>query len=104
MKSILALVTILFLNLPLIDTPMAKEYSGWWIYGDSFHLFKDEKSLKEFEISFLKERKEDLELLYLEVAEMEYFPVDCNINGYVRNDTLFVFDLKITYVKGCGEY
>ena len=24
--------------------------------------------------------------------------------GYVRNDTLYVFDLKITYVKGCGEY
>lgn len=104
MKSIITLLTILLLNVSLTDTPIAKDYNGWWIYGDSFHLFKDEKSLQEFEIRFLKERKEDLELLYLEVAEMEYFPVDCSINGYVRNDTLYVFDLKIIYVQGCGEY
>ena len=101
MKSVIAVLIILFLKCPIVDKLKVQDFSGWWIYGESLHLFKDEKSLKEFEISFLKERKEDLELLYLEVAEIEYFPVDCNINGYVRNDTLYVFDLKITYVKGC---
>ena len=103
MKSIIALLTILFLNYPIIDKTKTKDYSGWWIYGDSLHLFKDEKSLKEFEIRFLNERKEDLELLYIEIAEMEYFPVDCNVKGYVKNDTLYVDDLEITFIQGCGE-
>ena len=103
MKSVIALLIILMFKCPLVDQPKAQDFSGWWIYGESLHLFKDEKSLKEFEISFLNERKEDLELLYLEIAEMEYFPVDCNVKGYVKNDTLYVDDLEITFIQGCGE-
>ena len=103
MKSVIALLIILMFKCPLVDKPKAQDFSGWWIYGESLHLFKDEKSLKEFEISFLNERKEDLELLYLEIAEMEYFPVDCKVKGYVKNDTLYVDDLEITFIQGCGE-
>ena len=103
MKSIIALLILLFFKCPFVDKTKDQDFSGWGIYGESLHLFKDEKSLKEFEISFLNERKEDLELLYLEIAEMEYFPVDCNVKGYVKNDTLYVDDLEITFIQGCGE-
>ena len=63
MKSIIAVLIILMFKCPLVDQPKAQDFSGWWIYGDSLHLFKDEKSLKEFEVSFLNERKEDIPTL-----------------------------------------
>ena len=49
MKSVIAVLIILMFKCPLVDQPKAQDFSGWWIYGESLHLFKDEKSLKEFE-------------------------------------------------------
>ena len=78
-------------------------YSGWWIHGESQHLFKDEFSLKEWNLKFLNEDLTELEELYLEITEIEYFPMECVMKGYVEQDTLYVSDFDITYVQGCGE-
>ena len=78
-------------------------YSGWWIYGESQHIFKDERSLQELSLKFLNEELIELEELYLDVTEMEYFPMECIMKGYIKKDTLYVVDFDITYVQGCGE-
>ena len=41
-----------------------KSYSGWWVYGEGQHIFKDEKSLEEFNLEFPNENMEDLKILY----------------------------------------
>jgi len=46
---------------------------------------------------------EELVELYLAVCEMEYFPMECNMQGHLQNDTLEVTDFEITYIQGCGE-
>ena len=78
-------------------------YSGWWVYGEHQHLFKDEISLEEWNLKFLNEDLIELEELYLDITEMEYFPMECIMRGYVKKDTLYVIDFDITYVQGCGE-
>ena len=78
-------------------------YTGWWVYGEGQHIFKDEATLEEFDLVFPNENMEELVALYLSVCEMEYFPMECNMIGYLKNDTLEVADFEITYIQGCGE-
>ena len=80
-----------------------KEYTGWWIYGEGQHIFKDEESLGEWELTFPNENMDELVELYLAVCEMEYFPMECIIQGSLGHDTLQVVDFNITYIQGCGE-
>ena len=79
------------------------QYTGWWVYGEGQHIFKDEESLGEWELTFLNENMEELVELYLAVCEMEYFPMECIMQGNLQNDTLQVADFEITYIQGCGE-
>ena len=84
-------------------------YLGWWIYGEGQHLFKDEKTLQEWDLEFLNEDMKELEKLYLAVCEMEYFPMEFQITGYLRKTnnsektTLIAQSFKILYIQGCGE-
>jgi len=80
-----------------------KQYVGWWIYGEGQHIFKDEQTLGEWELTFPNENMQELVELYLAVCEMEYFPMECNMIGHLNNDTLKVTDFEITYIQGCGE-
>ena len=90
-------------------TPIIEEnadenkYIGWWVYGEGQHIFKDEATLEEFDLVFPNENMEELVALYLSVCEMEYFPMECIMQGYLENDTLEVTDFEITYIQGCGE-
>ena len=51
-------------------------YTGWWVYGEGQHIFKDEATLEEFDLIFPNENMEELVALYLSVCEMEYFPME----------------------------
>ena len=77
--------------------------SGWWVYGEGYHSFMDEVSLKEYSLNFLNEDSLGLIELYLSVSEMEYFPMETNITGYEDKDTFYVEDFEITYIVGCDE-
>ena len=79
------------------------QYTGWWVYGEGQHIFKDEESLREWGITFPNENMEELVELYLAICEMEYFPMECIMQGNLQNDTLQVADFEITYIQGCGE-
>ena len=79
------------------------QYTGWWVYGEGQHIFKDEESLGEWGLTFPNENIQELVELYLAICEMEYFPMECNMIGYLQNDTLEVTDFEITYIQGCGE-
>ena len=57
----------------------------------------------EWELTFPNENMQELVELYLAVCEMEYFPMECNMQGHLQNDTLEVTDFEITYIQGCGE-
>ena len=78
-------------------------YTGWWIYGEGQHIFKDETTLGEWELTFPNENMEELVELYLSVCEMEYFHMECMMQGNLQNDTLIVVDFEILYIQGCGE-
>ena len=78
-------------------------YTGWWVYGEGQHIFKDEATLEEFDLVFPNENMEELVALYLSVCEMEYFPMECDMKGNLQNDTLEVTNFEITYIQGCGE-
>ena len=78
-------------------------YTGWWVYGEGQHIFKDGGTLKEFDLIFPNENMEELVGLYLSVCEMEYFPMECIMQGNLQNDTFEVTDFEITYIQGCGE-
>ena len=78
-------------------------YTGWWVYGEEQHIFKDEATLEEWNLEFPNENMEELVALYLYVCEMEYFPMECNMIGRLQNDILEVTDFEITYIQGCGE-
>ena len=78
-------------------------YKGWWVYGEGQHIFKDETTLEEWNLEFPNENMEELVALYLSVCEMEYFPMECIMQGHLQNDTLEVADFEITYIQGCGE-
>ena len=80
-----------------------KEYVGWWVYGEGQHVFKDENTLEEWELTFPNENMQELAELYLAVCEMEYFPMECMMRGNLQNDTLIVSDFEILYIQGCGE-
>ena len=79
------------------------EYVGWWVYGEEQHIFKDETTLEEWELTFPNENMQELAELYLAVCEMEYFPMECMMQGNLQNDTLIVADFEILYIQGCGE-
>ena len=84
-------------------TVESKQYTGWWVYGEGQHIFKDEQTLGEWELTFPNENMEELVELYIAVCEMEYFPMECIMQGNLQNDTLQVADFEITYIQGCGE-
>ena len=78
-------------------------YTGWWVYGEGQHIFKDEATLEEFDLVFPNENMKELVELYLSVCEAEYFPMECIMQGNLQNKTLEVTDFEITYIQGCGE-
>lgn len=90
-----------------IQSIKEKTYKGWWIYGEGYHIFKDEKSLDEYDLEFVDENMEELQDLYLAICEMEYFPMECSMTGYFKQDilknqtTLVVNSFEILYVEGC---
>lgn len=105
MKRLIFFLTVSVIMTQCANTEKNKKiesFSGWWIYGQGEHIFKDEKSLSEFQIVFLEEEN-DIELLYLSITEMEYFPMECIMKGYVDNNILKVIDFEITYIQGCGQ-
>ena len=85
-----------------------KSFKGWWIYGEGQHIFKDEESLDEYNLEFSHEDIEELSALYLAVCEMEYFPMECAMKGYIKKNisstknTLLVSEFEILYVEGCA--
>ena len=93
----------------LVEEIETQNYIGWWIYGEGQHLFKDEKTLQEWDLEFLNEDMKELEKLYLAVCEMEYFPMEFQITGYLKKTnnsektTLIAQSFKILYIQGCGE-
>tara|TARA_B100000963_G_scaffold261943_1_gene230118 strand:- start:532 stop:885 length:354 start_codon:yes stop_codon:yes gene_type:complete len=84
-----------------------KDFNGWWIYGDGLHIFKDSKTLEEFDLYFINEDMLEIESLYLAVSEMEYFPLECNIKGSAQKDKgskrliLRAVEFDILHVEGC---
>ena len=92
-----------------VENTELKTYKGWWIYGEGQHIFKDEESLDEYNLEFLHEDIEELNALYLAVCEMEYFPMECAMKGYIKKNisatknTLLVSEFEILYVEGCEE-
>ena len=93
----------------IAENTKAKIYNGWWVYGEGHHIFKDEQTLKEYDLEFPDENMGELQDLYLAVCEMEYFPMECAMTGYIKKDvlekqnTLIVSDFEILYIQGCGE-
>ena len=37
-----------------------KQYIGWWVYGEGQHIFKDEQTLGEWELTFPNENMEEI--------------------------------------------
>lgn len=93
----------------ITETTISKDFKGWWIYGDGYHLFKDEITLLEFNLEFPNENMNELKELYLAICEMEYFPMECKMTGKIKEDslkgqsTLVVSEFEILYIEGCGE-
>jgi len=93
----------------VVENTEQKAYTGWWVYGEDQHIFKDEESLEEWDLEFPNEDMEELVELYLAVCEMEYFPMECKMIGHfkkelVKNQTILVVNnFEILYVQGCGE-
>tara|TARA_E500000331_G_scaffold323372_1_gene338947 strand:- start:189 stop:533 length:345 start_codon:yes stop_codon:yes gene_type:complete len=108
-KALIYLFLFLAVSSCMISTKQEKEidppitYKGWWVYGEGQHIFKDEATLGEWQLSFPNENFEELVELYLAVCEMEYFPMECEMHGNLINDTLIVKDFEILYIQGCGE-
>ena len=86
-----------------ISSDTLKLYMGWWVYGEGKHIFKDEKTLDEYDLIFPNENIDKLVELYLSVCEMEYFPMECEMNGILIGKTLSVQEFEILYIQGCGE-
>ena len=91
----------------IVENTQLKTYKGWWIYGEGQYIFKDEKTLDEYNLEFPKENMEELKDLYLAMCEMEYFPMECNITGHLQKHLLenklilIVSDFEILYIQGC---
>ena len=93
----------------VVENIEQKEHVGWWVYGEGQHIFKDEQTLEEYDMEFPNENMEELVELYLAVCEMEYFPMECKMTGYLKKElvekqtALIVSDFEILYIQGCGE-
>ena len=93
----------------VVENTEQKDYTGWWVYGENQHIFKDEESLEEWDLEFPNEDMEELVELYLAVCEMEYFPMECKMIGHFKKELvknqkiLVVNNFEILYVQGCGE-
>ena len=93
----------------LIENKKETTHLGWWIYGEGNHIFKDKLTLEEWRIEFVNEQIEEINKLYLDVCEMEYFPMESKMIGHLRKDivnnykTLVVKEFEILYVQGCDE-
>ena len=91
------------------EKKVLETYIGWWVYGEGQHIFKDEKTLEEYNLEFPNENIQELVDLYLAVCEMEYFPMECSMTGYNQNyssskqNILVVTEFEILYIQGCGE-
>jgi len=79
------------------------DHTGWWVYGEGQHIFKDEETLEEYDLIFPEENMEELVELYLSVCEMEYFPMECAMKGAVNEGIFYVVSFEILYIQGCGE-
>ena len=77
--------------------------TGWWVYGEGQHIFKDEQTLEEYDLIFPHENMVELVELYISVCEMEYFPMECQMTGILIGSILSVQEFKILYIQGCGE-
>ena len=78
-------------------------FTGWWVYGEGQHIFKDELTLEEYDLVFPNENMEELVELYVSVCEMEYFPMECQMKGILSGSILSVQEFEILYIQGCGE-
>ncbi|MDA8857742.1 hypothetical protein N9I30_00135 [Flavobacteriales bacterium] len=93
----------------VVENTEQKEHIGWWVYGEGQHIFKDEKTLEEYDMEFPNENMEELVELYFAVCEMEYFPMECKMIGHLKKEliekqtVLIVSDFEILYIQGCGE-
>ncbi|HJM16802.1 MAG TPA: hypothetical protein QF851_05045 [Flavobacteriales bacterium] len=93
----------------VVENTEQKAYTGWWVYGEDQHIFKDEESLEEWDLEFPNEDMEELVELYLAICEMEYFPMECKMIGHFKKELvknqkiLVVNNFEILYVQGCGE-
>ena len=93
----------------VIKNTKEKTYKGWWIYGEGQHMFKDEKTLDEYNLEFVGESMKELQDLYLAVCEMEYFPMECSMTGYFKQKflnnqkTLIVNSFEILHIDGCED-
>ena len=77
--------------------------TGWWVYGEGQHIFKDEQTLEEYDLIFPNENMVELVELYISVCEMEYFPMECQMTGILSGSILSVHEFEILYIQGCGE-
>jgi hypothetical protein len=78
-------------------------FTGWWVYGEGQHIFKDEQTLDEYDLVFPNENMVELVELYISVCEMEYFPMECQMSGILSGSILSVEEFEILYIQGCGE-
>ena len=86
-----------------VSDQKAQTYTGWWVYGEGQHIFKDEETLEEYDLTFPNENMVELVELYLSVCEMEYFPMECEMTGILNGNILEVSNFEILYIQGCGE-
>ena len=91
------------LSTKTISSDTVKTYLGWWVYGEGQHIFKDELTLAEYDLTFPNENMEELVELYVSVCEMEYFPMECEMKGILIGSILSVQEFEILYIQGCGE-
>ena len=77
--------------------------TGWWVYGEGQHIFKDEQTLEEYDLVFPNENMVELVELYISVCEMEYFPMESQMTGTLSSNIMSVQEFKILYIQGCGE-
>ena len=102
-KNIKQQEEIFTLSTKVISSDIVKTYVGWWVYGEGQHIFKDELTLAEYDLTFPNENMEELVELYVSVCEMEYFPMECEMKGILIGSILSVQEFEILYIQGCGE-
>jgi hypothetical protein len=106
-KNIMQQEKIITLSTKEVISDTVKTYTGWWVYGEGQHIFKDEQTLDEYDLVFPNENMVELVELYISVCEMEYFPMECEMSGYMIYidglPFLQVQEFEILYIQGCGE-